>query len=354
MEPAKQAMHIWIAQLQHKFVWIVVGAYLLAGFFPSLGNAMRHWEVAHIPHRPSPMVMTLPACLLSLLLFNAGLGVKSAELRNLCRYPWLLLAGLGVNLGYPILFITLIDFPLHLWHDADEVQNILLGMGVIAAMPIAGSSTAWVQNAGGNLALGLGLVLGSTLLSPWTTPFVLNIVSSLADGDYATHLRDLAAYGTTDFLIGFVVAPVTLGMLTRLILGESLAHVCKPLLLVANLAILALLLYCNASLTLPDVIKDPDPDFLLAILMLGTSMCLLAFATGGLIARICRAERAQATSLIFGLGMNNNGTGLVMATMGLAHYPRALLPLIFYNLIQHLVAGWIDHWRNQPELPLTS
>ena len=45
---------------------------------------------------------------------------------------------------------------------------------------------------------------------------------------------------------------------------------------------------------------------------------------------------------MFGLGMNNNGTGLVLASMSLADHPRVMLPIIFYNLVQHLIAGFVD------------
>jgi hypothetical protein len=42
---------------------------------------------------------------------------------------------------------------------------------------------------------------------------------------------------------------------------------------------------------------------------------------------------------MYGLGMNNNGTGLVLASLVLSSYPRVMVPIIFYNLVQHLVAG---------------
>jgi len=42
---------------------------------------------------------------------------------------------------------------------------------------------------------------------------------------------------------------------------------------------------------------------------------------------------------MYGLGMNNNGTRLVLASLVLASYPRVMVPIIFYNLVQHLVAG---------------
>lgn len=48
-----------------------------------------------------------------------------------------------------------------------------------------------------------------------------------------------------------------------------------------------------------------------------------------------------ANVLMYGLGMNNNGTGLVLASLVLAAYPRVMVPIIFYNLVQHVVAGSI-------------
>ena len=53
---------------------------------------------------------------------------------------------------------------------------VLVALGLIAAMPIAGSATAWSQKSNGDLSLSLGLVLGSTLLSMWTTPLTLRAV----------------------------------------------------------------------------------------------------------------------------------------------------------------------------------
>jgi predicted Na+-dependent transporter len=56
------------------------------------------------------------------------------------------------------------------------VQNILVGLALVASMPVAGSSTAWSQNTDGDMALSLGLVLLTTLLSPLTTPAALHAV----------------------------------------------------------------------------------------------------------------------------------------------------------------------------------
>ncbi len=45
---------------------------------------------------------------------------------------------------------------------------------------------------------------------------------------------------------------------------------------------------------------------------------------------------------MFGLGRNNNGTGLVLASIALGSQPLVMLPTIVYNLVQHLIAGGVD------------
>src|SRR6185436_10160472 len=93
----------------------------------------------------------------------------------------------------------------------------------------------------------------------------------------------------------------------------------------------------------PQAVAERDWDSLFLILAIVVSLCVIAFAAGWWIARFLRADSPQRTSLMFGLGMNNNGTGLVLASLALADHPRVMLPIIFYNLVQHLVAGIVDY-----------
>jgi len=50
---------------------------------------------------------------------------------------------------------------------------------------------------------------------------------------------------------------------------------------------------------------------------------------------------------MFGLGMNNNGVGLVLASMALSDHPLIMLPIIIYNLLQHIIAGIVDKRINK-------
>ena len=95
-------------------------------------------------------------------------------------------------------------------------------------------------------------------------------------------------------------------------------------------------------MSLPQAIAVPDPDFLAAILAVTQMLCAVAFAAGWVIARLRKSDESEKVALMFGLGMNNNGTGLVLASMALADHPQVLLPIIFYNLVQHLVAGVVN------------
>jgi bile acid:Na+ symporter, BASS family len=104
------------------------------------------------------------------------------------------------------------------------------------------------------------------------------------------------------------------------------------------------LCYANAAVALPQTIQRPDWDYLAVMLMIVAVMCVVGFAAGAMIGWSARADRPQQASLMFGLGMTNNGTGLVIAAGGLAHIPAVMLPVIFYNLIQHVVAGCVDHY----------
>ena len=189
--------------IHRRFIWLLIASYLLAGVAPAAGLWIRSaaWGGA-----------SLPMLMLGFLLFNAGLGVNLADLNEIRREPRGLAFGLAANLLIPIAFIWLVMHTMRLWHNPDEVQNILVGLALVASMPIAGSSTAWSQNAGGNVALSLALVLGSTFLSPLTTPLALHSVGLMTTGDYSEDLHELAGASTGWFLAVSVIIPVIAGL----------------------------------------------------------------------------------------------------------------------------------------------
>lgn len=328
--------------LHRHFLGFLLAAYALAAVFPAPGLWLRSTSLGEITIVGEPTCLSLPMFMLAFLLFNAGLGVRIAELRQGFANPRLLLAGLGANILVPLTFIFLVSQGLRCWHNGDEVQTILVGLALVAAVPIAGSSTAWSQNANGDMALSLGLVLASTFLSPLTTPVTFDLVEHMAEGEYAQVLDALEGSGTGKLLFLAVLLPSLLGVAGRMGLGAERSARAKPAIKLANSINLLLLNYSNAAVSLPQAVAFPDWDFLAVTLATVIALCVLAFGGGWGIGRLMGANADQRASLMFGLGMNNNGTGLVLASMALAHAPRVLLPIIFYNLVQHLIAGVVD------------
>src|SRR5262249_36568470 len=150
------------------------------------------------------------------------------------------------------------------------------------------------------------------------------------------------------FLAGCVLLPSALGVAARRLLGEARAAAARPLLKALGTPALLALCYANAAAALPRAVADPDWDFLaVAALLAGGpgaaavagGLCAAAFAGGWALARLLRADAGQRAALVYGLGMSNNGTGLVLGASALGGCPEALLPVIAYNLLQHLAAA---------------
>lgn len=328
--------------LHRHLLGLIVASYALAAVWPGPGLWIKDAEIVGLDLARGRIAMTIPKLLLALLLFNAGLGAKSSRLGQIARRPGVLLAGLATNLAVPLLFLALMVPVLRYWHNPAEAATVLMGLALVSAMPIAGSSTGWSQAADGDMALSLGLVLGSTILSPLTTPAALHALGALVSGRYGAELHLLAGRGTGAFLLGWVLLPSLAGVAARWALGEVRVGAVTGRLKVIAPATLLVLCYANASSCLPRALGRPDWDFLAIILAFVAGLCTLTFAAGALLGGLLGVDRGQRAALMFGLGMNNNGTGLVLASLAVGSRPEVMLPIIAYNLAQHLVAGCVD------------
>lgn len=335
-------MHSSFHWLHCNLLILLLLATALAVIAPGLGQTLRHISLGTVQWAGDSLTLSLPLLMLSFLLFNAGLGIKMADIKALLARPMPIVAGLLANIMLPVAFILLVFLLMRGWHNPDEWGNLLAGLALIAAMPIAGSSTAWAQNMNGDLALSLGMVLFSTMLSPLTTPWVLRGIALVATGDYQEDLQELSLHGSSIFLMMGVILPSLLGIGVHWLVGENRVKQLSPYLKLLNVLNLLLLSYSNASVSLPHAFANFDLDFLVVTVLISVSLCLAAFSCGWVLARLLKLPQPEQASLVFGLGMNNNGTGLVLSSMALSDHPLVMLPIIFYNLTQQFVAGVID------------
>lgn len=325
--------------IHHHLLWFLISAYVIAAVFPAAGLWIRTLSFGDTVVFQTKIHGSLLLLLLAMLMFNAGLGVKTSHLKSLVQKVWVLVAGLAANLLIPIAYIFCVTLLLQLWHNPEEAQHILVGLALVAAMPIAGASTAWAQNSNGNLALSLGLVLFSTILSPIITPMAFYVFGEMVSEEYETVLHSLADYGSGTFLGFWVVLPSLLGLGIRFAVPEGQLTAVMPYIKLFNALVLLVLNYSNASVSLPQAIADHDIDFLAVTLGITAGLCVTAFAAAYWLSCLFKTDQADRVSLMYGLGMNNNGTGLVLASLALAAFPRVMVPIILYNIVQHLVAG---------------
>ncbi|TKB70591.1 MAG: Na+-dependent transporter [Nitrospira sp.] len=327
--------------IHHHLLWLLIGAYTLSAIWPTAGLWIRNVSFGDLRIVNENLHISLLLLLLATLMFNAGLGVKTAHLRSLTKKVGVLFAGLTANLVIPMAYIFLVTLIMRLWYEPEEAQHILVGLALVASMPIAGASTAWAQNSNGNLALSLGLVLASTILSPILTPIALYTFGEMATEEYEAVIHTLAAYGSGAFLGLWIVLPSLLGLAVRFVAPEAQLTAIMPFIKLINAVVLLLLNYSNGSVSLPQAIADRDYDFLAVTLAITAGLCVTAFSSGYGLSRLFKVDEADRVSLMYGLGMNNNGTGLVLASLVLGSYPRVMVPIILYNLVQHLVAGGV-------------
>jgi BASS family bile acid:Na+ symporter len=340
----RDGLLVVMSRFIHKhFLLILIGVYALSALFPRLGLALRKVQFGNVTWPDGSQTdLSLALLMLSFLLFNAGIAIKVEELIALRRRPAVPIAGFAANTLVPIALIVSLLGMMQLWHSSDELQNLLVGLALIVSMPIAGSATAWAQNADGNISLSLGLVFLSTILSPITVPIVLHLFSDLTKNDYSEDLQQLASQGTSGFLMLTIVFPSLAGIVVHFVCGDGKIRPLRVALKLGNYIILLLLNYSNASTALPQAFGNPDIDYLVFIGATTFVLCAAAYGTGWLLSRWLKVNRSDQASLIFGLGMHNTGTGLVLATSELSAHPAVLLPLIFFTLMQQVIAAVID------------
>lgn len=335
--------------LHRHLLWIMMASYGLAAALPGPGSFVRALPLGRIGGAELP----LQAGLLALVVFSAGLTARSELLPALVRRPGPLLLGVLINALLPTLLLATASVVAEGWHNQREAQSLLVGLALVGAMPVAAGATVYSQGSAGNATLTLGLVVGSTLLSPLTIPLGLHLGGFLTSGDYATDLHEAARTAGSLFAVLVVVLPCALGLLVGWALprlGGDLRPA-RPLIRVVNILVVVTLSYTNASGALGPVIRRPDPDFLLLVVASAALMCGMSFLTGWVVAGRLRVGRADAIAVTYASGMNNSSASAVLAASGMPDHPAVLLPILAYSMLQKLMAGSVGRFLPSEPAP---
>lgn len=302
------------------------------------------WSPGQLPTVP----LSLPLLLLALMLFSAAFHTDLPLIRSVIQQPILLGAALAAVWLGPTLLVISADAFIPTGANSSTTTGILVGLALVAAMPVANSSVGWTQNADGHLALGLALVVFSITLSPFVTPTLLSVIGMSLSPEQQNYCEALVNRFSGLFFIVWVVIPSSLGFACRYLAGAARISLLGHWLTIASAAALLVLNYINSALALPAVHNAPMSSLAMTA-FLATALSVVGLALAWIIARLLRLPPATRAALLFGLSMKHTGLALILADAVLADQPLAMLIIVLATFIQHLLAG-IVHWflQRQP------
>ena len=337
----------WVTRIEkivHRgFLPLLIASYLLAASIPSLGQSLRH--PLRVGHDDLQATVSLSRVLLAVLLFLAGLSIDLGMLWNAVRRPIPFIVSLLAKLLVPTSFVLLLAVVVASLGVGPRLSEMLLGLALVAAMPTAGSSPAWTQKSGGDVALSLGIVVGSTLVCPWFGGLwwgELGELLSSFDVHHASQLDHLAISVFGTFFLSWFLVPSFLGIAARYALGPTRRMALQPHVRFLGNVILLLLIYAFASTSLSKVVGENQFTQLATAFGLAALLCVVNFFAGWMTGKVSRSDRRTKLSMLYGIGMHNNGIALLIADNILATDSIVFLPIIAYAMCQHVVAGITD------------
>jgi bile acid:Na+ symporter, BASS family len=329
-----------VAAVNRHFLWMLAACYVLAALGPAPGLAIRNWQTVSTFAGEAPLV---PLLLLTWLLFSAALVSQGPQIRKGLRQPVVILAALAAVWLGPALLVaaagTLIPWAV----DGRATAGLLVGLALVAAMPVANSSVGWAQHAGGNLAIALALVVLSISLCPWLTPAMLNLLSSSLSPQEQAYCQALVEQFSGWFFIVWVVLPTIAGFACRWVVSPRRIASATSWISLASAAALLSLNYINSALALPRVYEAPT-RLLVVTAILAVCLSAVGLAIGWGLARVMRLPNETRTALLFSLSMKHTGLALILAGAVLVDQPLAILIIVLATLAQHLLAGIVQWW----------
>ncbi len=321
----------------------IFGAYFLSIIVPQIGIYFTETNLINVSTKTGGFALNTPMICLSIILFNAVLCIKMNELKKISSYFPVILLALSANFLMALGYMLFVKHSFGTVLPVDALQQIIIGIAILSAVPIAGTASAWTQSVKGNVSITLGMILISTIMCPFYTPVIFQIFSNFTDSMFSQKLLNLTANGNTNiFLMLVILAPVFLGLITYAILNKKLLKKLCPLIRVINQACLLILCYSNASVVLPEkILGNPNFYDLLLTFTLATCFTFLTFMVGWILSRLIHLTIRDEMSLMFSEGLKNIGAAMVLASFGFPEYKNVTLFIIFFALTQQLVASYV-------------
>lgn len=266
-------------------------------------------------------IRPLVAPLFAFVTFQGSLANDFRNLAETFRHPVPMVAAIVVSqVLAPVLAWALGSL---FFSDHDLVCGLILEYTV----PIAVTSTMWVGIYEGNMALALGTLLISTVLSPVTIPATLQVLmGTTVEVDAAGMIRDMLLMVAIPALVGTALNDRTQGWAK-----ESLSPALSPL-----ARILVVVIITTNSTSLHDFVLHLTPQ-LVGVMLVVLVMIVSCYALGFAASRLLRLDRASSVTLTFCSALKNISSGAVIAQ---TYFPAAtMFPVMTGTLFNQVLAS---------------
>ena len=208
-------------------------------------------------------------------------------------------------------------------------QNPLIQVGLLlyALIPVGVNSAIWVVLFGGNLALSLSVIILDTLLSPFILPLSLLVLTGTQ--------VEMDGVGMMLSLLQMIVLPSIVGMVVNQLAQGRIPSRWTPRFgLISKLGLLAVIMINGGNVAPHFQVIDWGMIAIMGtIILLATS----GYSISWLVARLGRFNEQDTVSIVFGGGMRNVSTGIVLAVSYFP--PEAAIPVVTSVLFQQVICA---------------
>lgn len=263
----------------------------------------------------------LVAAMFAFVTFQGSLGNNFRNLVDAFRHPLPMLCAMGISQVVAPVVGWALGSALFVDHD------IVCGIVLQYSVPIAVTSTMWVGIYAGDMALALGTLLISTVLSPITIPATLQLLmGATIQVDAIGMIRDMVLMVALPALAGTALNDASHGRASRK-LSPALAPLAR---------ILVVLVITTNSTSLHDFMLHLTPE-LVGVIAFLAGMVTMCYLLGFGMARALRLERSAAVTLTFCSALKNISSGAVIAQQ---YFPAAtMFPVMCGTLFNQVLAA---------------
>ena len=277
--------------------------------------------------------------ILTLLMFDLGLALRPSDFRLIVERPYAVLAGL---IGQ-IIFLPLIAYLVGRLFGVEPI--FFLGIMLIGCSPGGSSSNVFSMLAGGDVALSVSLTAFSSVITLFTSPFIMDMVATMVGNDVDVHLP------VGNLLIQNIVlmaVPIIIGLLIA-VYKESLAkkmHNVLKRMAFPLLIVLASVFFIQNR----ETIVEELPKLGLTI----TVLILLSMLSGVCLSWVMRLSHKEQRTIVIEIGMQNAAQAITIASSPFVFNNDIMaIPAIVYALMMNVILltyVGVIHYRSDKKI----